>query len=154
MQHSRYCPGDFSCPRVVTTCGSQGRCVPTWGGSQMRIPRVRGADPSAGCRQDHAGHVGHQGPPVAHPTMQPGMGPWVQGSCGSPRLRQSCCCCHVHTPWWHRGSGGLISCSLLNSSKCRNLFFHCLTPPAGELTQRKVRAGPCQGSVVERKELY
>lgn len=33
-------------------------------------------------------------------------------------------------------------------------FLHCLTPPAGELTQRKVRAQPCQGSLVERKELY
>lgn len=33
-------------------------------------------------------------------------------------------------------------------------FFHCLTPPAGELTQRKVRAGPRQGSVLKRKELY
>lgn len=45
-----------------------------------------------------------------------------------------------------------MSSSLLHSSKCRNLF-HCLTSPAGELTQRKVRAGPCQGSAVQRKEL-
>lgn len=31
-------------------------------------------------------------------------------------------------------------------------FFRCLTPPAGELTQRKVRAGLCQGSAVQRKD--
>lgn len=55
------------------------------------------------------------------PPHSPGWGPGCRDRCGSPWLRQSCCCC-VHTPWWHRGSGGLISCSLLNSSKCRNLF--------------------------------
>lgn len=55
-------------------------------------------------------------------------------------------------PTHHGGPGGLISCSLLNSSKCSNLFFRCLTSPAGEMSQRKVRAGWCQGSAVQRKD--
>lgn len=68
-------------------------------------------------------------------------------------LRQSCHCHLVCASWQYGGSGGLISSSLLHSSKCRKLF-RCLTSPAGELTQRKVRVGPCQGSAVQRKELY
>lgn len=122
MQHSRYCLGGLRCPRVATTSVSQGRCAPARGDSRMPIPGVGGDDPSAGCGQERDRCIGHLGEPLVHcPTTQPGMGCWVQGSFGSPRLRQGCCCC-VPAAQWHRGSGGLISRSLLNSSKCRNLF--------------------------------
>lgn len=81
---------------------------------------------------------------LQHLEAEPDVCPPVQGSSG-PHSSGT-------LPTHHGGPGGLISCSLLNSSKCSNLFFRCLTSPAGEMSQRKVRAGWCQGSAVQRKD--
>lgn len=102
-------PGGLRCPTKPS--GSQGRCVSAWGGSWVPIPKGQGADLAAGCRWDCAGHR----------EALAGMEGWMQGCRGSPWLRQSRGC-HGRTPRCTGDQEGLISCSPLNSSKCRSLF--------------------------------
>lgn len=146
-QHSRYCLGGLRCPTKPS--GSQGRCVPAWGGIWVPIPKGQGADLAAGCRWDCAGH---REALAAHPTTPSGMEGWMQGCRGSPWLRQSRGC-HGRTPRCTGDQEGSLA-ALRWIQASAEVFFHCLTPPAGELTQRKVRAWPHQGSVVKRRKLY
>lgn len=147
-QHSRFYLGGLRCPTKPS--GNQGTYVSAGGPS----PRCR----EQTLLQGAVGVCWAQGQPWLpipsyhlgshlHLGWRTGPGlPWV------PQLRQSCGC-HGLTPRCTGDQEGSLA-ALCWIQASAEVFFHCLTPPAGEMTQRKVRAWPHQGSVVKRKKLY
>lgn len=151
-QHSRYCLGGLRCPTKPS--GSHGRCVPAGEAAGGPSPRCReqtllqGAGGVCWARGQPwlpipSHHLGSH----LHLGWRTGPGllrvPWLRQSCGCRSLTPRCT---------GDQEGSLAALCWIQASA--EVFFHCLTPPAGGLAQRKVRAWPHQCSVVERKKLY